>query len=188
MFSISVESRLKPGVRDYLRSVRPGPDGKGINVVAYEVEWTCFTQKGEPADGSREGMHPCKMDGAFGGGPGGDGAVDDPREPRPVATARYELYWIWSLRYKRTSWLMLIDARDVWFQLDPFEELMERGDVSGELHLFGVSSTRTGARMRCRFVFVDSRAKFLSSLANLSSRRRMQMRSGSARRTTTASG
>ncbi|EJK69496.1 hypothetical protein THAOC_09236, partial [Thalassiosira oceanica] len=84
VFSISVESRLKPGVRDYLRSVRPGPDGRGINVVAYEVEWTCFTQKGEPADGSREGMHPCRMDGAFGGGRGGAEAVDDPREPRPV--------------------------------------------------------------------------------------------------------
>lgn len=137
VFSISVESRLRPGVRDYLRSVRPGPDGRGINVVAYEVEWTCFTQKGEPADGSREGMHPCRMDGAFGGGRGGAEAVDDPREPRPVATARYELYWIWSLRYRRTSWLMLIDARDVWFQLDPFAELMERGDVNGELHLFG---------------------------------------------------
>jgi len=144
VFSISVESRLKPGVRDYLRSVRPGPDGKGINVVAYEVEWTCFTGKGEPATGSREGMHPCKMDGAFGGGPDGKEAVNDPREPRPVATARYELYWIWSLRYRETSWLMLIDARDVWFQLDPFEELMERGDVSGELHFFGVSLDADG--------------------------------------------
>jgi len=56
-----------------------------------------------------------------------------------VATARYELYWMWSIQYQKESWLMLIDARDVWFQLHPFKELETRGKVSGELYLFGVS-------------------------------------------------
>ena len=32
---------------------------------------------------------------------------------------------------------MLLDVRDVWFQLDPFEQVNTRGKVSGELHLFG---------------------------------------------------
>jgi hypothetical protein len=83
-------------------------------------------------------------------------AISDPRTPRPVATARYELYWIWCLQYKSSSWIMLIDARDTWFQLHPFNGLngssnsnssssssKERQVVSsqgGILHLYGENS------------------------------------------------
>lgn len=134
VFSISNESKLKPGVKDYLKS-KSAESGEGVNIVAYEVDWTCFKKTGEAAHGTGEGANDCKMNNVFGDAVGNP--VDDPREPRPVATARYELYWIWSLQYLKESWIMLLDVRDVWFQLDPFEQVASKGKVTGELHLFG---------------------------------------------------
>lgn len=149
VLSISNEKKLKPGVKDYLMSKNSANNGgKGVNVVAYEVEWTCFDKSsGKPVHGTGEGMHHCQMNQAFGDASTGT-PIPDPRDPRPVATARYELYWMWSLQYSKESWIMLIDARDVWFQLDPFEGLHsngittndESGELMGELLLFGVSS------------------------------------------------
>lgn len=138
VLSISSEDKLKPDVKEYLLSKNARA---GLNIVAYEVEWSCFKRSGQAASGSGEGMHHCQMNHAFGNASGE--AIPDPREPRPVATARYELYWMWSLQYNSDSWLMLIDARDAWFQLDPFKGLatsVSPGDdvlVAGELHLFG---------------------------------------------------
>jgi hypothetical protein len=70
--------------------------------------------------------------------------VEDPYEPRPVATARYELYWAWSLKYDEHSWLMLIDSRDAYFQRNPFANLERNIDdgsdkSDGVLYLFEVS-------------------------------------------------
>lgn len=135
VFSISHEDKLKPGVKEYLQSHNSEPGTGGVNIVTYEVSWSCFKQSGEATHGANEGVSHCKMDNAFGDASGNP--ISDPREPRPVATARYEVYWMWSLQYKKDSWLMLIDARDVWFQLQPFQTLKDRGKVSGELHLFG---------------------------------------------------
>jgi hypothetical protein len=135
VLSISAEDKLKPDVKKYLQSVNSQTGG--VNIVAYEVDWTCFSQAGESVAGANGGVAHCKMNNAFGDESGNP--IPDPREPRPVATARYELYWIWSLHYKKESWLMLIDARDVWFQLHPFGDLISKEKVSGELHLFGVS-------------------------------------------------
>ncbi|KAL9182721.1 hypothetical protein ACHAXT_004000 [Thalassiosira profunda] len=133
VLSISVEEKLKPGVKEYLQS--KNAESGGVNIVAYEVNWSCFKRSGEAAAGSGEGVNHCKMNNAFGDTSGNP--IADPRDPRPVATARYEIYWIWSLQYRKESWLMLIDARDVWFQSSPFAELTAKGKVSGELHLFG---------------------------------------------------
>jgi len=138
VFSISNESKLKSGVKEYLLSKSNSQSEEGVNIIAYEVEWTCFKKSGESARGSGEGMNNCKMANVFGDAAGNP--VDDPREPRPVATARYELYWIWSLQYSKESWLMLLDVRDVWFQLNPFEQVNTRDKVTGELHLFGESA------------------------------------------------
>jgi hypothetical protein len=135
VFSISNESNLKPGVKEYLSSKSHSESGEGVNIIAYEVEWTCFKKSGEAARGTGEGINDCKMNNVFGDSAGNP--IDDPREPRPVATARYELYWIWSLHYNKESWLMLLDVRDVWFQLNPFEQVNKKGKVTGELHLFG---------------------------------------------------
>ena len=134
VISISTQDKLKPGVKEYLTSSK-GP----LNIVGYEVEWTCYNQSGRLATGANEGVNHCQMNNVF--GDVNFNYVTDPRDPRPVATARYELYWIWSLRYEVSSWIMLIDARDSWFQLDPFRGLEDRdiGSDGGELHLFGVS-------------------------------------------------
>jgi hypothetical protein len=135
VLSISAEEKLKPDVKKYLQSINS--KAGGVNIVAYEVDWSCFKQSGEAVADSNGGVSHCKMNNVFGDAYGNP--VSDPREPRPVATARYEIYWIWSLHYKKESWLMLIDARDAWFQLHPFGDLIRRGKVSGELHFFGVS-------------------------------------------------
>lgn len=136
VLSISTEPKLKAGVKDYLTSDKH----QNINIVIYEVEWDCYKQSGELATGSNEGINHCRMNHVFGDGEGRP--VEDPRVARPVATARYELYWLWSIRYESESWIMLIDARDAWFQLDPFRELEKKGSEGdgGELHLFGVSA------------------------------------------------
>lgn len=176
VLSISREENLKPDVKEYLLS--KNTETGGINIVAYEVNWTCFKQSGEPADGSGEGMNHCKMIDVFGDADGN--LISDPREPRPVATARYELYWMWSLQYNKESWLMLIDARDVWFQLNPFEELSSREKVYGELHLFGV-------RMIINILVMMITLLFISYLF-ASPARKMPMQSKSVHRVSTKVG
>jgi hypothetical protein len=47
----------------------------------------------------------------------------DPREPRVVATLRYEWYWIWLQHYNPNVWVMVLDARDSFFQSNPFADL-----------------------------------------------------------------
>lgn len=74
----------------------------------------------------------------------------DPREGRVVATIRYEWYWIWSLRYNTHSWLMLLDARDSYFQSNPFISLpreIHPDREDGLLYLFGenTEATRLGS-------------------------------------------
>ena len=72
----------------------------------------------------------------------------DPRPGRTVATLRYEWYWIWSLQYQPHSWIMLIDARDTYFQTNPFANLPRfsspENDIdSGLLYLFGENTNAT---------------------------------------------
>jgi hypothetical protein len=84
----------------------------------------------------------------------------DARPGRVVATLRYEWYWIWSLQYSAHSWLMLIDARDAYFQTNPFANLprrqhrnsqQQRSDTSdnnnivdsGLLYMFGENTNAT---------------------------------------------
>lgn len=82
-----------------------------------------------------------------------DGTVKPAKDPRPgrtVATLRYEWYWIWSLQYSAHSWLMLIDARDTYFQSNPFAKLPRFSSPedpsvvdSGVLYMFGESTNAT---------------------------------------------
>eukprot|EP00557_Chaetoceros_sp_GSL56_P003295 CAMPEP_0176499958 /NCGR_PEP_ID=MMETSP0200_2-20121128/13240_1 /TAXON_ID=947934 /ORGANISM="Chaetoceros sp., Strain GSL56" /LENGTH=669 /DNA_ID=CAMNT_0017898483 /DNA_START=31 /DNA_END=2037 /DNA_ORIENTATION=- len=128
VLSVSALDQLKPGVEAYLRSYVKEEGEEGLNVVAYTVSWTCYERDGvTEAKGANEGVRKCQLNGMY--GDENNDPVDDPFEPRPVATARYELYWAWSLRYDDHSWLMLIDSRDAYFQLNPFAYL-ER-DVNG---------------------------------------------------------
>lgn len=73
----------------------------------------------------------------------------DSRHGRVVATIRYEWYWIWSLQYDPRSWLMLLDARDSFFQTNPFAGVPRsphNKEGGGILWLFGENheATRLG--------------------------------------------
>jgi hypothetical protein len=65
----------------------------------------------------------------------------DPRIGRVVATLRYEWYWIWTLQYNTNSWIMLVDARDSFFQTDPFEGLPR--NQNGLLYFYGENAEAT---------------------------------------------
>mmetsp|Transcript_10056 Transcript_10056/g.14113 ORF Transcript_10056/g.14113 Transcript_10056/m.14113 type:complete len:462 (+) Transcript_10056:19-1404(+) len=72
--------------------------------------------------------------------------VEDPREGRAVATLRYELYWMWSLHYNPRQWIMVVDARDSYFQSNPFADVPRRPESTkggGLLHFFGENSEAT---------------------------------------------
>ena len=83
------------------------------------------------------GMSDCRMKGMFSSEDGKP--LDDPREPRPVATARYELYWAWAQHYEAHSQILLIDSRDTIFQKNPFEGMTASEADAGILRFYGVS-------------------------------------------------
>lgn len=82
-------------------------------------------------------MSDCTMHGMFANSEGTE--IGDPREPRPVATARYELYWAWSLHYDPHAQILLIDSRDTIFQRNPFDGITSSDFDAGILRLYGVS-------------------------------------------------
>jgi hypothetical protein len=64
-----------------------------------------------------------------------DGAyLADSRPPREKAQLRFEFYWAWSLQYSADSRIFLLDARDVYFQRNPFP-LLET-NINTTLHVF----------------------------------------------------
>ena len=131
VLSVAHIDKLKPGVEVYLRA-----KAEDSNVVVYSVDWTCFKKNGDPASDAKDGMSDCKVDHMFGKIDGSP--VEDPRIPRPVATARYDIYWVWALQYQPLSQILLIDVRDTYFQLDPFVNLSSSSDSSsGFLRFFG---------------------------------------------------
>ena len=140
VLSVSALESLKPGVEEYLRSNQLDANGKGVNVVAYTVSWKCYSGDGQVAEGAKEGIRKCDLVGMY-GEDADEHVIDDPREPRPVATARFELYWAWSQYYRDDSWIMLIDSRDAHFQLNPFSNLTRDVEKDeGLLYFFAVSN------------------------------------------------
>jgi hypothetical protein len=141
VLSVSALDQLKPGLEEYLRSHHKKQGEDGLNVVAYTVTWTCYEGDGVTvAKGANEGVRKCQLVGMY--GDENNDPVEDPFEPRPVATARYELYWAWSLMYDKHSWLMLIDSRDTYFQSNPFANVERERDgdkPDGLLYFFEVS-------------------------------------------------
>jgi hypothetical protein len=65
----------------------------------------------------------------------------DPRIGRVVATLRYEWYWIWAQHYNENAWIMLLDARDSFFQTNPFVGLPR--NQGGLLYFFGENAEAT---------------------------------------------
>lgn len=140
---------LATHVLEYLKSKE--------NVVVYIHELNCFEPDGYTPSkrrmkrGSLDIFQMCLLDEVYGWKDEKGQVVEkakDPRIGRVVATLRYEWYWIWSLQYNPNSWVMLVDARDTFFQRNPFENLPR--NQSGLLYFFGenADATRLGKSVK----------------------------------------
>mmetsp|Transcript_14232 Transcript_14232/g.28397 ORF Transcript_14232/g.28397 Transcript_14232/m.28397 type:complete len:370 (-) Transcript_14232:369-1478(-) len=142
VLSVSTPDKLKKDVLKYLE----GAAAKG-GVIVYHVPWTCNKISGEKADSALDGVARCNNNGLFGSRKYGE-SLKDMRTGRPVATARYELYWAWNQMYDTDSRIMLVDFRDTIFQDNPFRDLARttKGVKKGEgaLHLYLENYEATG--------------------------------------------
>ena len=99
-----------------------------MTVVVYVVPYHCYDLEGNVHPSHRGGMRVCQCHNMFGRRQenGTRTPLLDQRHGRTAQTIRYELYWIWSLEYHSTSWILLIDARDTIFQETPFRTVPQR--------------------------------------------------------------
>jgi hypothetical protein len=142
VLAIADYSLLAPNVLEYLKTQD--------NVVVYIHELKCYQSDGVTPSprimkrGALDIFQMCHLGDVY-GWKDEDGNVikkaPDPRIGRVVATLRYEWYWIWTLRYNPNSWIMLVDARDTFFQTDPFEGLPR--NQNGLLYFFGENTAAT---------------------------------------------
>lgn len=133
VFAVSVLDVAAKGVKEYLTTAD--------NLITYVLELNCFNAENEATSSSKGGMRVCQLHHLYADKAGKP--LDDPREARTIATTRYELYWLWSLHYKPNVWMLLLDARDSYFQTNPFDTVPRDTDPnkkSGALHFFGVSN------------------------------------------------
>ena len=134
VFAVSILDIKEKGVKEYLTTSE--------HIVTYVLkDLVCFNAENEATDSSKGGIRVCQLHHLY--ADASDKPLQDPRDVRTLATTRYELYWIWSTHYKPNVWVMLLDARDSYFQTNPFDTVPrdESADKkSGILHFFGVSS------------------------------------------------
>ena len=99
--AVGPRKKLKRKVEEYLRNQR---------VLSYPFEYSC----------SQKGMSRRRLLATPGGCVLDDWYVDgDSRGPRPLALARYEMYETWLRQYSSTSYALVLDTRDTFFQRDP---------------------------------------------------------------------
>ena len=119
VLAVSDKKKMKAGVFEYLKWYTERDD-KSLKIVGYALDWQCLTKNGDQIKGSQRGstvnhgFSDCKLDGMYSDRDGKP--AEDQREARPVATARYELYYIWSKQYLERSKILVIDSRDTYFQ------------------------------------------------------------------------
>jgi len=149
VIAIAEKKIVEKYVVEYLTSVP--------NVIIYHSDMDCF-DKDRTTPAPREKMsrgamnifQMCQLHDAY-GWVDSEGKVTskgkDPREGRVVATLRYEWYWMWLQHYQKNSWIMLLDARDSYFQSNPFVNLPRRKNntnpTSGLLYFFGENAEAT---------------------------------------------
>jgi hypothetical protein len=142
VLAIADYSLLAVNVVDYLKGQE--------NVVVYIHELHCYESDGiTPSPrimkrGSLDVFQMCHLHDVYGWRDEQGNVIKkakDPRIGRVVATLRYEWYWIWAMQYNPNSWIMLLDARDSFFQRDPFEGLPR--NQNGLLYFFGENSEVT---------------------------------------------
>ena len=165
VLAIAEPKIIQPDVVDYLRTYALPTDYTAaaanddrhhqLHVVVYQLPLDCESRDGSEGggralkSGSTDVFQMCTLSHVY-GWKNDDGEVTgtarDPREGRVVATLRYEWYWIWSRRYQPESWLMLLDARDSFFQSNPFVDLPRQPEGTaqdGLLYLFGENTEAT---------------------------------------------
>ena len=143
---------LAPNVLDYLK--------QQDNLIVYIHQLDCYESdaitpsKRIMKRGSMDIFQMCKLNNVYGyKDPITNeiiSSLNDPRIGRVVATLRYEWYWIWSQHYNKESWIMLIDARDSFFQSNPFANVPR--NQNGLLYFFGENTdvTRIGKSTKNR--------------------------------------
>jgi len=159
---------LQPYVLEYLQSQK--------NLVVYIHQLDCFESDAVTPSrrsfkrGSPDVFQMCQLNDVY-GWKDADGKViktaKDPRIGRVVATLRYEWYWIWAQHYNPNSWIMLLDARDSFFQTNPFASLPR--NQNGLLYFFGenAEATRIGISTKNRNWILRSYGdKVLKALRN----------------------
>lgn len=120
------------------------------HVVIYAPEPVCYTQERAHVDSSKGGMRTCQFHNLYGTKSNDDGSivgVPDPRSDRTVANIRYELYWLMAIHYAPHSWLMLVDARDTVFQVNPFAHVPRRQSQSATGNEGSLSSTTSSTNV-----------------------------------------
>eukprot|EP00980_Cylindrotheca_fusiformis_P008284 scaffold1736_cov127-Cylindrotheca_fusiformis.AAC.98 len=141
VLAVAGHDLLEHHVLDYLKSQE--------NVVVYVHELSCYDSDNKPSprlkkNGSLDIFQMCHLNDVY-GWKDSDGNVikraKDPRGGRVVATLRYEWYWIWTQYYEPDSWIMLVDARDSYFQTNPFEDLPR--NQGGLMYFFGENTEAT---------------------------------------------
>ena len=151
VLATSEYSLLAPYVLEYLQA-QP-------HVVVYIHALHCYESDGVTPSkrlmkkGSMDVFQMCHLHDVY-GYQDANGQVtktfQDPRIGRVVATLRYEWYWIWAQHYHPESWIMLIDARDSFFQTNPFANVPRQ--QNGLLYFFGenTEATRIGKSTKNR--------------------------------------
>ena len=138
--------------RDVLKYLQTRP-----NVVVYSSDMDCFDDdrvRMSPRKKTKQGhldiFQMCLLHQVYGWVDEESGKVkekaQDPREGRVVATLRYEWYWIWLQHYNNNQWIMVLDARDSFFQSNPFVDLPRKSDpkaTQGTLYFFGENAEAT---------------------------------------------
>jgi hypothetical protein len=125
VLAVSSASEMKPQVLDYLTSYADENSEK-LHVISYALSWECYRKNGERITHVNNGFSDCQLHGLYSTHDGITPAKDV-RMARPVATARYELYWIWSTHYEDTSRILILDVRDSYFQSNPFSTATTEG-------------------------------------------------------------
>jgi hypothetical protein len=93
VLAVSPPAKMKPGVEKYIQQTR---------VIPYAFEVDCM------------GVDNCKLKDDFLGYP-------DPRPYRTFANIRYALYEYWLVHYSDQSYILILDFRDTFFQVNPFQ-------------------------------------------------------------------
>jgi hypothetical protein len=141
VLAVSPPAVMKDGVENYLKT---------MHVLAYPFEVIC------------QGIDNCMFKDNFLGYP-------DPRPMRTFANIRYALYEYWLTNYHFNSYILILDFRDTFFQLDPFLSFgkFEDRQPKYELQVFeenfkvckemscGVPADLVYIYIRCRYVTGD---------------------------------